>query len=176
MIVNKGPSPPAFARRDGKKKDRSMEYKNGYSRLGFGCMRLPSNFEQAQALVLAAIQGGINYFDTAYTYPGNEALLGKILAKNGCRDSIMIATKLPVYLVKTAEESTGFSTRSWSGSRRTRGQLSHAHAPGRVRVEPDEKPGHRDVDRRKEGRRADPAHRLFLSRQYRAVLPPGGRL
>ncbi len=85
-----------------------MEYKNGYSRLGFGCMRLPSNFEQAQALVLAAIQGGINYFDTAYTYPGNEALLGKILAKNGCRDSIMIATKLPVYLVKTAEDIDRF--------------------------------------------------------------------
>ncbi|MBQ8975495.1 MAG: aldo/keto reductase [Oscillospiraceae bacterium] len=85
-----------------------MRYNNGYSILGFGCMRLPSNFEQAERLILRAIDGGINYFDTAYVYQGNEALLGKILEKNHCRDKIMIATKLPVYLVKTRQDIDKF--------------------------------------------------------------------
>ena len=85
-----------------------MEYRNGYSLLGFGCMRLPSNVDQAQALILRALEGGINYFDTAYTYPGNEVLLGKIMERTGIRDKLMIATKLPVYLVKTAPDIDRF--------------------------------------------------------------------
>lgn len=46
----------------------------------------------------------VNYFDTAYSYPGNEAMLGRVLARLGKRDQINIATKLPSYLVrKTAD-------------------------------------------------------------------------
>ena len=85
-----------------------MQYRNGYSLLGLGCMRLDSSLSQSEAIVMQAIEGGINYFDTAYTYPGNENLLGKILSKNGCREKIMIATKLPVYLVKTSRDIDRF--------------------------------------------------------------------
>ncbi len=69
--------------------------------LGFGCMRLPADEQQAEALILKAIEKGINYFDTAYTYKGNEALLGRILERNHCRERIQIATKMPSHLVNT---------------------------------------------------------------------------
>ena len=42
----------------------------------------------------------MNYFDTAYIYPGSEAALGEILDRNHCRDQVRIATKLPQYLVR----------------------------------------------------------------------------
>ncbi|MDR0308744.1 MAG: aldo/keto reductase, partial [Coriobacteriales bacterium] len=38
---------------------------------------------------------GVNYFDTAYIYPGSEEAFGKVLAASGLRDQIYIATKLP---------------------------------------------------------------------------------
>ena len=47
----------------------------------------------------AAVEAGVNYFDTAYTYGGSEACLGKFLAK-GYRDKVKIATKLPHYYIK----------------------------------------------------------------------------
>ena len=50
--------------------------------------------------MLAAIGAGVNYFDTAYIYPGSEAALGEILDRNHCRDQVRIATKLPQYLVR----------------------------------------------------------------------------
>lgn len=78
-----------------------MRYREGYSLLGFGCMRLPGEYEMAEKLILEAIEGGINYFDTAYTYKGNEELLGSILAKHRCRDRVQIATKMPSHLVNT---------------------------------------------------------------------------
>ncbi len=75
--------------------------KNGdkLSALGFGCMRLPGDEKAAEQLIRRSIEAGINYFDTAYIYPGNEALMGRILAK-GLRDKVLLATKLPHYLVK----------------------------------------------------------------------------
>lgn len=82
--------------------------KNGVeiSQLGYGCMRFSKkggqiDFEKAEQEVLAAIQSGVNYFDTAYIYPGSEECLGKILAKNQLREKVYIATKLPQYLMRT---------------------------------------------------------------------------
>jgi predicted aldo/keto reductase-like oxidoreductase len=49
---------------------------------------------------MAAVGGGVNYFDTAWAYPGNEEALGTILEKNGLRDRVFIATKLPLVMVK----------------------------------------------------------------------------
>jgi len=76
--------------------------KNGekISALSFGCMRLPNDEKLAERLIARAIEAGVNYYDTAYIYPGNEALTGRILAKEGRRDKVRIATKLPHYLVK----------------------------------------------------------------------------
>ena len=57
------------------------------SGLGFGMMRLPCrpdgeiDYEETSRMVDTAIQGGVNYFDTAWRYPGNEVAVGKFLAK-----------------------------------------------------------------------------------------------
>ena len=48
-------------------------------------------------------QLGVNYFDTAYIYPGSEACLGRILEENHCRDKVKLATKLPQYIMRSPE-------------------------------------------------------------------------
>ena len=87
---------------------RHDRYGNPVSALGFGCMRLPSNkgkidLAASEKLILAAIDAGVNYFDTAYIYPGSEAALGEILARNHAREKVNIATKLPHYLIRSRE-------------------------------------------------------------------------
>jgi hypothetical protein len=39
---------------------------NKLSILGLGCMRFPQSKSETERLVLTAIEGGVNYFDTAY--------------------------------------------------------------------------------------------------------------
>lgn len=89
-----------------------MQYRNNrkgepISLLGYGCMRFTKkgnsiDIDKAEKEVMAAIQAGVNYLDTAYLYPGNEEAVGEILARNNCRGKVNIATKLPQYLVKTS--------------------------------------------------------------------------
>ena len=88
-----------------------MEYRKGpggepISALGYGCMRFSrkgaaTDLDKAESELRAAIEGGVNYLDTAYIYPGNEVALGKILSRTGLRDKVNIATKLPQYLIKS---------------------------------------------------------------------------
>lgn len=85
---------------------RNDRHDNKISRLGYGCMRFTKkgraiDMEKAEAEIMHGIDLGINYFDTAYSYGGSEVALGKILEKNGVRDKVYIATKLPQYLVKS---------------------------------------------------------------------------
>ena len=85
-------------------KYRKDRYGNEISQLGYGCMRFTKkgtgiDYEKAEKEILLAIEKGVNYFDTAYIYPGSEACLGRILEENGCRDRINIATKLPQYIL-----------------------------------------------------------------------------
>jgi predicted aldo/keto reductase-like oxidoreductase len=74
---------------------------NALSVLGLGCMRFPRGVtaqidaEKTERLILSAIDGGVNYFDTAYIYGGSEAVLGELLHRNGARDRVFLATKLP---------------------------------------------------------------------------------
>ena len=87
---------------------RKDRYGNDISALGFGCMRFTAragriDLGKAEEEILAAIRGGVNYFDTAYIYPGSEAALGEILEMNAARDNVYIATKLPHYLLKKAD-------------------------------------------------------------------------
>ena len=76
------------------------------SQLGYGCMRFTRkggsiDFEKAEREVLRAVEGGVNYLDTAYIYPGSEECVGKIVEKNHLRSRVKIATKLPQYLMRT---------------------------------------------------------------------------
>ncbi len=87
---------------------RTDRYGNQLSILGFGCMRFPTkmgriDMDETEREIVAAVKNGVNYFDTAYIYPGSEAALGEILEKNRLRDSVNIATKLPHYLIKSRE-------------------------------------------------------------------------
>ena len=77
------------------------------SQLGYGCMRFSRkgnsiDYEKAEKEVLLAIEKGVNYFDTAYVYPGSEECLGRILDTNQCRDKVLIATKLPQYIIRSS--------------------------------------------------------------------------
>lgn len=97
-----------------------MQYRNDkqgqpLSILGYGCMRFTRkgagiDLDKAEQEVLATIHNGVNYFDTAYIYPGSEAALGEILARNHCRDQVNIATKLPQYLVRGAGDLERYFT------------------------------------------------------------------
>jgi len=84
-------------------KYRLDRYGNQISALGFGCMRFQGDKAETERQILAAIENGVNYFDTAYIYPGSETTLGEILHKNNLRDRVNIATKLPHYLIKSRE-------------------------------------------------------------------------
>ena len=95
-----------------------MEYrswnKNGArtSLLGFGCMRLPTTPEgtideqRAAALLNAARDAGVNYFDTAVPYHGgaSEPFVGKVIAQ-WPRESFYLATKLPLWNCESLEDA-----------------------------------------------------------------------
>ena len=79
---------------------------NEISQLGYGCMRFSRkgggiDYEKAEREVLLAMEQGVNYFDTAYVYPGSEECLGRILQEHGCREKVYIATKLPQYMMRS---------------------------------------------------------------------------
>ena len=87
--------------------------------LGFGAMRLPivdgrpDNIDVplATQMLHYAIEAGVNYVDTAYPYHGatadapgaSEGFLGAALA-GGYREKVLLATKMPHWLVNTRED------------------------------------------------------------------------
>lgn len=87
---------------------RTDKYGNKISALGFGCMRFSRkmgkiNIKEAEEQIMAAYNQGVNYFDTAFIYPGNESALGQIVEKNKIRNNIYISTKFPHYLIRSVE-------------------------------------------------------------------------
>ena len=89
---------------------RELNNRDNLSTLGFGCMRFPKkgngfDVDEIERELRYAIDNGVNYFDTAYLYPGNEEVFGKVLEKIGERDKIFIATKMPNYFLKSVEEA-----------------------------------------------------------------------
>lgn len=87
------------------------------SALGFGAMRLPVigdnpaagnpdiNEPEAVRMIRHAIDQGVNYLDTAYPYHGgkSEVVVGQAL-KDGYRQKIKLATKMPSWLVQQVED------------------------------------------------------------------------
>ena len=85
---------------------RKDKYGRDLSVLGFGCMRftrkgIDIDLEKAESEIMDAYRAGVNYYDTAYIYPGSEVLLGTILKRNGIREKVNVATKLPQYMVNS---------------------------------------------------------------------------
>jgi len=96
-----------------------MKYRNfgklnwKVSALGFGAMRLPiigndaAKIDEPEAIrmIRNAIDNGVNYVDTAYTYHRGqgEILVGKAL-QDGYRERIKLATKMPAWLVKSQQD------------------------------------------------------------------------
>jgi predicted aldo/keto reductase-like oxidoreductase len=82
------------------------------SALGQGCMRLPTlgshdkvDEPEAIRMIRHAVDGGVNYVDSAYGYHGgqSEVVLGKALA-DGYRQRVKLVTKLPPWNVKEAAD------------------------------------------------------------------------
>ena len=76
--------------------------------LSLGCMRFPMSSQKTEELILRAIEKGINYFDTAWVYPGSEEALGAALAKHNLREKVFIATKMPLIMFNNKSESIDF--------------------------------------------------------------------
>ena len=83
------------------------------SRLGMGCMRLPSddvngktvyNEEKSTAIIKRAVELGVNYFDTApfYCDQMSEPILGRAL-KGIDRSKVYVSTKYPIGAVTTGD-------------------------------------------------------------------------
>lgn len=93
----------------------SMKYRSfgptgaNVSILGYGCMRFPVidgdinkiNEPEASRMLRKAIDGGLNYVDTAWPYHGgnSEAFVGRAL-RDGYREKVYLATKLPSWLIE----------------------------------------------------------------------------
>ena len=81
------------------------------SKLGFGCMRLPTlengSIDQSlnKKMVERALNAGINYFDTAYMYMGgkSEEAMGQALKKYD-RNSFNLTTKMPVMMLEKEDD------------------------------------------------------------------------
>ena len=83
------------------------------SALGFGMMRLPIlgedsaaiNEELATMMLHHAIDAGLNYVDTAWSYhrEQGEPFVGRALA-GGYREKVYLATKLPTWLIHSQDD------------------------------------------------------------------------
>ena len=92
---------------------RTDKYGTPVSALGFGCMRLSRNagaidVKKAEREIAESMEKGVNYFDSAYIYPGVEAAVGEIMSHSGRRDRVLLATKLPLLLVRDASSIDKF--------------------------------------------------------------------
>lgn len=87
---------------------------NNSNKLGFGFMRLPLkdqndqtsiDYEQLNKMVDLFMERGFTYFDTAWMYMGHESevAIKKSVVERKPRGSYTVASKLPIGMVKSAE-------------------------------------------------------------------------
>jgi aryl-alcohol dehydrogenase-like predicted oxidoreductase len=58
----------------------------------------PSDEDQSEKMILAALDAGINFIDTADVYTGgnSERIVGEVLERAGVRDNVVLATKVGI--------------------------------------------------------------------------------
>ena len=124
--------------------------------VGLGCNNFGGRIgeEETRAVVEAALESGVTFFDTADIYGrsgGSEELLGSIL--EGRRERVVLATKFGKPMGDGAERVLVAAPRGGARS------ASHVRAP-RDRVHPvlpaRERAAHRQVPARREGDRGTP--------------------
>lgn len=83
------------------------------SEIALGCMSLPNNQKEAKAIVDEALDGGINYFDTADLYGKgtNEEIVGRSLGNR--RKDIILATKVGNQWQQDSDEVTWNPSKSY---------------------------------------------------------------
>lgn len=79
-------------------------------KLGFGMMRLPRqgdviDIEHTKKMVDQYLEAGFHYIDTAWIYEGSEEATKAALVDRYPRDQYILATKLPAWDAKSAEEA-----------------------------------------------------------------------
>ncbi|MDL2226751.1 aldo/keto reductase [Deltaproteobacteria bacterium OttesenSCG-928-M10] len=89
--------------------------------LGFGCMRLPLadpadnakiDYDLARDMLRKAVDGGVNYVDTAWPYhgdggrmnPGESEPFVAWALKDGYREKVQLATKLPSWTIQNQKQ------------------------------------------------------------------------
>ena len=87
------------------------------SAIGFGCMGLNIMYghalanQESVALIRAAVERGVTFFDTAEVYGpfSNEEIVGEALGP--VRDQVVIATKFGFDIDPVTKQSTGLNSR-----------------------------------------------------------------
>lgn len=85
------------------------------SAFGLGCMRFPMkttedgktevDYPLAESIIHRAVDGGVNYLDTAFVYSNgqNEDVVGRAL-QGGYREKVYLATKLPTWQCEKTQD------------------------------------------------------------------------
>ena len=151
------------------------------SALGMGCMRFPLKdgaVDRAAAISLLrrAIDGGVTYVDTAYAYHDGESerIVGEAL-EGGYRERVLLATKLPMWLLKTPEDMERIFSEQLQKLRTDHVDVYLLHALDKERFEKSVEAGSARLHAPPARRGPRPPHRLFLPRRGRR-LPPHTRL
>lgn len=115
------------------------------SAVGFGLMRLPTidndpkriDADAADAALLAALDAGVNYVDTAFPYHGgmSEVFLGNAIEKHRIRDKFYLATKCPTWMLKEPGDFESLLTKQMDRLKTDRIDFYLLHALGTERWE-----------------------------------------
>ena len=150
------------------------------SLLGYGCMRFTTrgrsiDLDKAEQEILTAYRAGVNYYDTAYIYPGSEVALGQILEKNGIREKVKIATKLPQYMIASRGALDKYFEEQLAAPDGFYRLLPDASSDGSASVATVKGGGNPGLDPGQKGAKSHSSNRLFFSWQYGNVPEdPGG--